>query len=104
MFFSNGTNTVSASYVEDEIVSLSIVYQHGQTSAQKLIMIYINGVLTSVIKNTQGAFTIESDKIVFNSSACDIDLYKIRIYSTSLNVNDIVMNYAADFENVDIYD
>ena len=104
MFFSNGTNTVSASYVEDEIVSLSIVYQHGQTSAQKLIMIYINGILTSVIKNTQGAFTIESDKMVFNSSACDIDLYKIRLYSTSLNVNDIVMNYAADFENVDIYD
>jgi hypothetical protein len=33
MFFSNGTDTVSASYVEDEIVSMSIVYQHGRTNA-----------------------------------------------------------------------
>ena len=105
MFFSNGSNTVSATYVEDELVSVSIVYQHGQTNAQKLIMIYINGVLNSVIKNTDSdGFTIESDKIVFNSNSCDIDLYKLRIYNTSLNVNDIVMNYAADFENVDIYD
>lgn len=104
MFFSNGSDTVSASYVEDEIVSMSIVYQHGDTNAQKIIMIYINGSLTSVIKNTKGAFTIESDSIVFNSETCDIDLYKIRIYNTTLNVNDIVMNYAADFENVDIYD
>ena len=104
MFFSNGNDTVSASYVEDEIVSMSIVYQHGQTSAQKIIMIYINGSLTSVIRNTKGAFTIEADSIVFNSNACDIDLYKIRVYNTALNVNDIVMNYAADFENVDIYD
>ena len=104
MFFSNGNDTVSASYVEDEIVSMSIVYQHGQTNAQKIIMIYINGSLTSVIKNTKGPFTIEANSIVFNSNACDIDLYKIRIYNTALNVNDIVMNYAADFENVDIYD
>ena len=105
MFFSNGTDTVSASYVEDEIVSMSIVYQHGRTNAQKIIMIYINGSLTSVIKNTRDSgFTIEANSIVFNSNACDIDLYKIRIYNTALNVNDIVMNYAADFENVDIYD
>ena len=104
MFFSNGRDTVSASYVEDEIVSVSIVYQHGQTNAQKIIMIYINGSLTSVIRNTAGAFSIEADSIEFNSDACDIDLYKIRVYNTALNVNDIVMNYAADFENVDIYD
>ena len=105
MFFSNGSNTVSASYVEEEIVTVSVVYQHGNTSAQKLIMVYINGILTSVIKNTNtNEFTIGSNEIVFNSDICDIDLYKIRVYDTSLNVNNIVMNYAVDFINVDIYD
>lgn len=103
-FFSNGTNTVSVPYVEDQIVSLSVVYQYSQVPAQNLIYIYLNGVLTSVIKNTRGAFTIESDNMVFNSTYCDIDLYKVRVYRTALNVNDIVMNYAADFENVKIYD
>ena len=72
---------------------------------KNLIYIYLNGVLTSVVRNTQeNGFTVENDKIEFNSDYCDIDLYKIRVYRTDLNVNDIVMNYAADFENVNIYD
>ena len=105
MFFSNGKNTISASYVEDEMVSLSIVYQHGSTAAQKLIMIYVNGILTSVIKNDETTgFSINADSIVFNSTSCDIDLYKLRVYRTALSVSDIVMNYAADVEKVEIYD
>jgi hypothetical protein len=68
-------------------------------------MVYINGSLTGVIRNSETeGFTIESNNIVFNSETCDIDLYKVRVYNTALNVNDIAMNYAADFENVDIYD
>lgn len=105
MFFSNGKDTVSASYVEEEMVSVSIVYQHGATAAQKLIMIYVNGILTSVIKNNETTgFMINADNIVFNSISCDIDLYKLRIYRTDLSVSDIVMNYAADVEKVAIYD
>jgi len=105
MFFTNGKDTVSASYVENEMVSVSVVYQHGATSAQKIIMVYINGSLTGVIRNSETeGFTIEANNIVFNSETCDIDLYKVRVYNTALNVNDIAMNYAADFENVDIYD
>ena len=42
--------------------------------------------------------------MVFTSDVCDIDLYKIRVYNTALSVNDILMNYAADFEDVNIYD
>ena len=103
-FFSNGTNTVSVPYVENEIVSMSVIYQYSQVPAQNLIYIYLNGVLTSVIQNTKGAFTIESANMIFNSNSCDIDLYKVRVYNTALNVNDVVMNYASDFENVDIYD
>jgi len=67
--------------------------------------IYINGVLTGVIKSTlNDSFTINSTDLVFNSEYCDIDLYKIRIYRTDLNVNDIVTNYAVDLKDVQIYD
>ncbi len=82
-----------------------MVYQYdGQDPTQHLIFVYLNGVLTGVTKSTSGAFTIENDNLIFKSDSCDIDLYKIRFYNTPLNVNDIVMNYAADFENVKIYD
>lgn len=104
-FFSNGTDTVNVSYVENQIVTLSVVCKYSKESIQNLIYIYLNGVLTGVTRNTQkNGFTIENDTIEFNSSHCDIDLYKIRVYRTDLNVNDIVMNYAADFEDVNIYD
>lgn len=108
-FFSDGTDTVSVSYVEDMIINLSMVYDE----KTKLISIYINGVLTGVIRNSldagKGVFSIvgaenEIKAIEFNSDYCDIDLYKIRIYNTALNVNEIVTNYAVDHKDVLIYD
>jgi hypothetical protein len=102
-FFSNGTDTVSVSFVENETINLSFVYEH----TLKLIYIYINGCITGVIESTitgDTGFTINTDKIVFNSTVCDIDLYKLRIYNTALNVNDIVTNYAVDKKDVLTYD
>ena len=99
-FFSNGTNTVSVSYIEDKIITLSAIYDN----SNKLMYIYLNGILTGVIKSTKDGFKINTDQLVFNSLYCDIDVYKLRVYNTGLNVNDVVMNYAADFENIDIYD
>ena len=99
-FFSNGTNTVSVSYIEDRIITLSAIYDN----SNKLMYIYLNGILTGVIKSTKDGFKINTNELVFNSLYCDIDIYKLRIYRTGLNVNDVVMNYAADFEDIDIYD
>ena len=102
-FFSNGTNTVNVSYVENEMVNLAVVYN----DSNKLMYIYINGVLTGIIKSTQtSAFEIAptDGMMAFNSNYCDIDLYKVRVYNNSLTVNDIVMNYAFDLRNATIYD
>ena len=100
-FFSDGTDTVSVGYVEDQIINLSAVY----SKASNLIYIYINGVVSGVIKNSKNEpFLINNTKLVFNSKYCDIDLYKIRVYNTDLDVNDIVMNYAVDHRNTDTYD
>lgn len=99
-FFSNGTNTVSVSYIEDKIITLSAIYDNSNS----LMYIYLNGILTGVIKSTKDGFKINTNELVFNSLYCDIDIYKLRIYRTGLNVNDVVMNYAADFEDIDIYD
>ena len=67
--------------------------------------IFVNGVLTGVIYSTvNGAFTINSDAITFNSTYCDIDLYKFRIYRTDLTINEVVTNYAVDLKDVIMYD
>lgn len=100
-FFSNGTDTVSVSYVENEMIYLTMVY----SDIDKRIYIYINGMLTGAINSTvKNAFKIANEGIKFNSEYCDIDLYQFRIYNTALNVYDIVMNHAVDTKDIDIYD
>ena len=102
-FFSNGKDTVSVNFVEDEMVYLSFVYDH----SLKLMFIYINGIITGVIESSvtgDAGFKINTNNIVFNSETCDIDLYKMRIYNTTLSVNDIVTNHAVDKKNIVIYD
>ena len=102
-FFSNGTDTVNVNFVENELVNISFVYQH----SLKQLYIYINGVITGVIKSSieDGiTFGINNSNFVFNSEYCDIDLYKLRIYQTDLNVNQIITNYAVDYKNIDLFD
>ena len=103
-FFSNGQDTVNVNFVENELTNLSFVYQHGL----KLMYIYINGVITGVIRSYEGddnaSFTITNPNIVFNSKHCDIDIYKLRIYNTNLDVNQIVTNYAIDRRDVPTFD
>ena len=102
-FFSNGKDTVNVNFVENEMVYLSFVYDH----SLKLMFIYINGAITGVIESSvsgESGFKINANNIVFNSETCDIDLYKIRIYNTTLSVNDIVTNHAVDKKDIVIYD
>ena len=99
-FFSNGQNTVNVSFVEDEFITLTFVYDNNS----KLIYIYLNGMLTSVISSTVEAFSITNENLIFNSEHCDIDLYKLRVYDTVLDVNQIVTHYAVDTNNLDVYD
>lgn len=107
-FFSNGFNTVSVPFVENEMVYLSFVYDHSaSTEIKSKLYIYINGCITGVIASSisgDTGFKIASEEIVFDSSVCDIDLYSFRIYNTALTVNDIVTNHAVDKKDIVIYD
>lgn len=105
-FFSNGTNTVNVSFVEDEMIYLTAVYTHdNKLKSNKLLTIYINGVLTGAIESSLDApHTIGNKNFVFNSEFCDIDLYKMRVYNTSLSLNQVIKNYAVDKKDVVIFD
>lgn len=100
-FFTNGTNTVNVSFVEDEIINLSFVYEVSSTGPKMLI--YINGDITGVIHSTKTGFGIGTN-LVFKSDTCDIDLYRLRVYNTNLLVNDICQNYAVDRKDITTFD
>ena len=118
--FTNGGNTVNVSYVEDKLINLSIVYYHGKTvedgqepgGNNRLMSIYLNGVLTGVERSTESnAWTIGNDitdetpiSIIFDSKYCDFDLYKIRVYNEALSLPSILTNYMVDLKDPVGYD
>ena len=109
--FTNGVDTVNVSYVEDKIINLSVVYSHGNGESDgnnKLMSIYLNGMLTGVARSTLGeAWSIGNDdtmEIVFNSQYCDFDLYKIRVYNQPLTLPAVLTNYTVDLKDPVAYD
>lgn len=102
--FTNGVDTVNVAYVEDKLINLTVVY----TDINKLMSIYLNGMLTGVATSTlNGSWNIgESNalNIIFDSQYCDFDLYKIRIYNQGLTLSSIVTNYMVDLKDPVGYD
>lgn len=100
-FFSDGSDTVNVNYVEDKVVYLTVVF----SPANSLISMYINGVLTSIVKiSINSAVNINASEILFNSTSCDIDLYKFRFYADDLSLTNVLHNHAVDLKDILIYD
>ena len=100
-FFTTGENTLTVNYVEDRMINLSLVFSKNE----KLVSIYLNGVLSGAAKVTkEDPFTVAKEMMVFNSDFCDIDLYKFRMYNTGFSISEVLNNYAVDTRNVLMYD
>lgn len=103
-YFTNGVNAVTIDFVEDKILNITIVYDNGDgsstTGENRLMKIYLNGMLTSVARSTvTGDWTINNEYLTINSSNCDIDLYKFRTYNRALGLEEVLKNVA--YDNID---
>lgn len=107
-FFQSRNTVVSGRYKEDDIVHVSFVIekeQQGVTSTP-LIYMYINGVNSGVATyvTEDDDFSCTATSLEINSNYCDVDLYKLRIYRGNLQARQVVQNYIADYNDVDMYD
>lgn len=108
-YFTNGTNAVTIDFVEDRMLNITIVYDNGNgtdtTGENRLMKIYLNGMLTSVSRSTVSQdWTINNQNLVINSSNCDVDLYKFRVYNRALGLNEILKNVAYDNTDTTAWD
>lgn len=109
VFTANGAQeTVSVDFIENEMLNLSFVYTKKKSDIEggnsKLLEIFMNGVLTSVVRCSSDVWNIDSDFIKFISNTCDIDIYSIRVYDTDLTIPEIVQNYAFDKKSIKQWD
>lgn len=91
---------ISTQYKEDEHVRISFVTE--SRNANRLLYIYINGIMSGVVQYPEDDnFTQSSPvNISIGTNSCTTDIYCIRIYDSALTRFDIVNNWIADTQDI----
>lgn len=92
-------SAISTQYKEDEHVRISFVVN--KRSQNRLLMIYINGIVSGVVQypDDDDFAQVEPVTISVGSNDCTIDLYTIRVYDNNLTKEQILNNWIADTQN-----
>lgn len=95
--FQGAQRSLSQLYKDNEHIRISFVIEK-QTLESRLILIYINGVMSRAVQYAQGErFTqLNPVGITIGSDDCDVDIYNIRIYDNDLSRRQILDNWIAD--------
>lgn len=108
-FFKSKNSTVSGRFREDELVHVSFVLEAPNAGGNNnpLLYIYINGINSGIGKYNidTDSFASQCKSIDINSTYCDVDLYKMRVYQgNALTAQEVVRNYIADYADAELYD
>ena len=96
--------TLEASFGEDAIIDLTYTIAP-RTSADRYVYEYINGIRSRKYiypENDDFAQLGGGVELSFEPTGCTVDLYSIRIYNMELNQDQVVDNWIADTEDVEL--
>lgn len=96
VYFNGAQTGISTLYKENEHVRLTITI--GKQSQYRLILIYINGVMSRAIQYAMGERfdQLTPVGITIGSNDCGIDIYTIRVYDQDLGDRAVLENWIAD--------
>ena len=104
-FFKSRSGVANVRYKEDEVINITFAIAGGDNAHN--LYIYLNGILSGAINLSANGADIESissNAFQINSTYCDFDLYKLRVYSTYLSMPEVIHNYLSDMRNIELYD
>lgn len=86
-------------YKEGDHIRLTFVVQ--KRTEQRLIMIYINGIMSGVVQYpvNDNFADKNSSNLVIRGDGCSVDIYAIRVYDNSLSKEQVLGNWIADTAN-----
>lgn len=89
-------------YSEEDIIELDINMEGQKTSDKPFLFYYEDGVPAKAYVYSDGSKYHQTDKqnIVIGSPDCDVRIYRLKIYSKSLETKDIMRNFIADSRDV----
>ena len=104
-YFRTPDGITNVRYKEDEIINLSFVVSKAGGNSSKLMSIYLNGILSGALSlASTNTFIMDNDAFEITSEFCDIDIFKLRIYNTELQMPDVIHNYISDIHDIALYD
>ena len=100
--FKSRQTTITTQFKEDERVRISFVVE--KRVENRLIYVYINGEMCGVVQYPeQDDFTQSSPVgISIGSDVCTTDIFNIRVYDNNLNRYQLLDNYLADMDNLEV--
>ena len=100
--FKSAESSISTQYKEDEHIRLTFVIE--KRSENRLLMAYINSVPSAVIQYSasDSFLQIEPVDISIGAAGCTMDIYSIRIYDNNLTRNQVLDNWIADEQDVNL--
>lgn len=100
--FRSEQTSIDTQFKEDERVRISFVIE--KKAENRLIFVYINGEICGLIQYPeQDNFTQPNPAgISIGSSDCTADIFNIRVYDNALNRYQLLDNYIADMDNLEL--
>lgn len=95
--FRGAQTSTNQLYKDNEHIRVSFVVQK-QTTISRLILIYINGIMSRAIQYASGErfSQLTPVGITIGSNDCDVDIYNIRVYDNDLSRKQVLNNWIAD--------
>lgn len=94
--------TITAQYKEDEHVRVTVVAE--KVGEDRLLLTYINGIASYVVQYPQNDNFAQASpvNITLGSDGLTLDVYNIRVYDNNLTRYQVLDNWIADSQDVDL--
>lgn len=112
-YLKSAANQVACNYKDEEKIKVAFTIDKtgnqadGKTPSNEFLCVYLNGVLSSIVKYTSTDFN-HDNYITLGDTGATLDIYSIRAYNKVLTARELTNNFIADIleheRKVDIYE
>lgn len=93
---------VGSKFKQDERVRVSFVIQ--RTDERRFMMMYLDGILSGVEQYDTSDYFVQNTPvgITLGNALCELDVWNVRVYDTSLSMRQMVNNFIADMDDTEV--
>lgn len=94
--------TVGSKFKQDERIRVGFVIE--RVDERRFMMLYLDGILSGVAQYDTSDYFVQNTPvgITLGNALCELDVWNVRVYDTSLGMRQMVNNYIADLDDPEV--